>query len=938
MAEQSFPFENIDTTESQFSQWARNFQSTGIKGSPTGTEVKVSAAGTDLNISVAAGQAFIRGHYYINTSSKTLAVTSAGINTRIDIVVVELDPVANTIITKIVEGTAVSSDPVAPTLTQTDTGTFQLPIAQITIPNSTLAITNEMITDLRTFMSHDIGLWTSTTRPANPTSQQTLGFNTTINQHEYWNGTDWVEFTPTDSVRVSDYVATGDILVAAGASNPERLPIGANNEVLASNGTTAYWRAIPSAARSTKFVGKTDKSFANSAGIHSVSRVLADGSTDGGSLYLNNTEIVSGTAADPVLTTLPANSRAEYYPPLVNQTMGIGTTANLYAVASNGSNAYVAATSNNGTSYSSAAYSTDGLTWQDINTLKIGASASFDRVATNGTIFVGGFSNGTVRTSTDGKTWGSPITLGSTAIYGIFYANSQFVAHDSAGVVYTSTNGTTWTSYTVTTWTGGHYAQYPGAYGTLGWCFASYNPQYILYSNAAGTTWTYKNVTSNTSSNTAGVMFGNGIYVLHGGTGTTPYLWTATDPNGTWTSRTTGITSNQVYYGAFGNGIFVIMSNNGQTRTSTDGITWTSRTTGIVTPNSSLNFNNGKFNILANDATGILKNVSSTDGITWTSASTGINWNGPGAIPSSPARTKSAYANGVHILAAETTTPYISPDYTYWSKLGTWMDPVSNASAASYYVTYDNGKFVLATGYNNQGYTLQYSTDGLYWTIGYSSAGATGTMAMYTVSYSETIGYIACGSTNSTQTNAIMISGDGISWTGITPPSAIIFQAAAYGAGKYLVGGAGLVNSTNGLTWGVITSPTVSTIRKLLYRDSQFVLAAADGTIFVSTDTITWTQKPNAPTSIPGIPCSFTYVNGAYAYNNGLVGYVSTDLISWRKINRPVTIGSGSSVISIGGKNVYYGSGTSNLISKDSATPLDMYMQTVNYGNPTELV
>lgn len=225
MAEQSFPFENIDTTETQFSQWASNFQDTGVQGSPTGTELKVTAEGSTLSVLVDVGQAFIRGHYYINTEAIELSIASAGLDTRIDYVVVELDPEANTIAAKVIQGTAVASDPVAPTLTQSATEVYQLPIAQITIPNSTLAITNEMITDVRTFMSNRVGIWTTATRPVNPIENQTLGFNTTIGAHEMWNGTAWVGF--------ADPISTqGDLIVGGVSGAPERLPIGADDQVL----------------------------------------------------------------------------------------------------------------------------------------------------------------------------------------------------------------------------------------------------------------------------------------------------------------------------------------------------------------------------------------------------------------------------------------------------------------------------------------------------------------------------------------------------------------------------------------------------------------------------------------------------------------------------------------------------------------------------------
>ena len=225
MAEQSFPFENIDTTESQFSEWATNFQETGVQGSPTGTELGITVTGSDLNLTIAAGQAFIRGHYYINTSDLVLPVTSAGVNTRIDIVVVELDPEANTIVTKLVQGEAVSADPVAPTLTQSATGIYQLPIATLTIPNSTVVITAGMLLDTRTFMGNRIGIWTTATRPTDPTAYQTLGYNTTIESHESWNGTDWVGFF--------DPITTeGDLVVGDGTGQASRLGVGTDDQVL----------------------------------------------------------------------------------------------------------------------------------------------------------------------------------------------------------------------------------------------------------------------------------------------------------------------------------------------------------------------------------------------------------------------------------------------------------------------------------------------------------------------------------------------------------------------------------------------------------------------------------------------------------------------------------------------------------------------------------
>ena len=275
MAEQSFPFENIDTTESQFSEWATNFQETGVQGSPTGTELGITVTGSDLNLTVASGQAFIRGHYYINTSDLVIAVPTAGVNTRIDIVVVELDPEANTIVTKIVLGEAVSADPVAPTLTQSATGIYQLPIATLTIPTSTVVITTGMLVDTRTFMGNRIGIWTTATRPANPTAYQTLGYNTTIEAHESWNGTAWVGFF--------DPISTeGDLVVGDGTGQASRLGVGANDQVLTVVSGVPAWADGPSGGFSTVETLTSSGTFTVPDGISTLAVYVAGGGGGGG--------------------------------------------------------------------------------------------------------------------------------------------------------------------------------------------------------------------------------------------------------------------------------------------------------------------------------------------------------------------------------------------------------------------------------------------------------------------------------------------------------------------------------------------------------------------------------------------------------------------------------------------------------------------------------
>jgi hypothetical protein len=182
MAQSSFPFEGIDTTETQFSQWARHFNS-GVNDVPTGTALEVSA-GTGLAVDVEAGQAMVRGHYYVSTATESLALATAdATNDRIDLVVLKLDPVANSIVLSVKTGTPAGS-PSAPALVQTDAGIYEQPLAEVLVP-ATAGVPGT-ITDAREFMGTRLGSWTTTGRPT-PAGRVLFGFNTTTGSIEFYN-------------------------------------------------------------------------------------------------------------------------------------------------------------------------------------------------------------------------------------------------------------------------------------------------------------------------------------------------------------------------------------------------------------------------------------------------------------------------------------------------------------------------------------------------------------------------------------------------------------------------------------------------------------------------------------------------------------------------------------------------------------------------------
>jgi len=548
MAEQSFPFENIDTTESQFSEWATNFQETGVQGSPTGTELGITVTGSDLNLTIAAGQAFIRGHYYINTSDLVLAVTSAGVNTRIDIVVVELDPEANTIVTKIVSGEAVAADPVAPTLTQSATGIYQLPISTLTIPTSTVAITAEMLVDTRTFMGNRIGIWTTATRPANPTAYQTLGYNTTIGSHESWNGIAWVGFF--------DPITTeGDLVVGDATGQASRLAVGENDKVLkvvdgapawADGGGGNYYN-ITAAGTYTVSLAAGLYGYASTAPV-----------TVGG-VYLSNQGLENYAST---ITSIQAVIDSTTW---TTRTSGFGATAIRGVTYGDGLYVAVGETGKLTTS-------PDGTTWTT-RTSGFGTSNILG-VTYGDELYVAVGDSGTMTTSTDGTTWTTRASgFGTSEISGVTYGDGLYVAVGSSGTLTTSTDGTTWTARTSGF---GTTAIRGVTYG--GGLYVAVGDSGKLTTSPDGITWTTRTSGFGTT-RIWGVTYGDGLYVAVGETGKL-----TTSPDGiTWTTRTSGFGTTTIRGVTYGGGLYVAVGETGILTTSTDGITWTTRTSGFGT-------------------------------------------------------------------------------------------------------------------------------------------------------------------------------------------------------------------------------------------------------------------------------------------------------------------------------------------------------------------
>ena len=167
MAQTSWPFENIDTSETQFSLWARNIGEGVIEGA--GLELATTADGSGMNVKVSSGRALVRGHYYDSTTQETLAIAASDPSLdRLDAVVLRLNPTTNAILLTIITGTPDAS-PSLPALTQTEGGIYDFLIASVLVPAAAVVISSGDVSDERTMFEP----WTGSVTISQVTGLQT---------------------------------------------------------------------------------------------------------------------------------------------------------------------------------------------------------------------------------------------------------------------------------------------------------------------------------------------------------------------------------------------------------------------------------------------------------------------------------------------------------------------------------------------------------------------------------------------------------------------------------------------------------------------------------------------------------------------------------------------------------------------------------------------
>ena len=214
------------------------------------------------------------------------------------------------------------------------------------------------------------------------------------------------------------------------------------------------------------------------------------------------------------------------------------------------------------------ATSPDGITW---TTRTIPGGGDIRAVTYGNGLFVAvGYFTQNAYTSPDGITWTTRTIPGGTWT-AVIYGNALFVAFASNSVCATSPDGITWTTRTIPT------GDFRGiAYGN-GLFVAVANNANLTITSPDGITWTNRGTFTSSSNYMVALVFANNLFVGAGGAAGAGFY---TSPDGiTWTVRTIS-TSNGIFSAstgtsiAYGNGLFIAISQSSIYATSLDGITW----------------------------------------------------------------------------------------------------------------------------------------------------------------------------------------------------------------------------------------------------------------------------------------------------------------------------------------------------------------------------
>ncbi|MFE4919018.1 hypothetical protein [Streptomyces sp. NPDC056661] len=187
MTQSSFPFGSSQiATEDQWSSMFRMAQVDGVFAtSENGTNLKVTASNAST-VALAAGEAWVQGTYYSNSASLNVSVptNSGGGSARNDLIVLRRDPSADT--TTVQYKTGGTS---FPTLTQTLNGTWEIPLAKVTVAAGASVVPPAGVVDVRDFVGRPAVLLGPNSMRAPTRGQLAIrnGANVVVGDGTAWN-------------------------------------------------------------------------------------------------------------------------------------------------------------------------------------------------------------------------------------------------------------------------------------------------------------------------------------------------------------------------------------------------------------------------------------------------------------------------------------------------------------------------------------------------------------------------------------------------------------------------------------------------------------------------------------------------------------------------------------------------------------------------------
>lgn len=325
---------------------------------------------------------------------------------------------------------------------------------------------------------------------------------------------------------------------------------------------------------------------------------------------------------------------------------------------------------------------------------------------------------------------------------------------------------------------------------------------------------------------------------------------------------------------AYGNGYFLApMMYSSTWAKSTDMLNWDTVNAPEYKDFSRAVFVNGRFFIYPEYTD---KFYTSSDGLTWTSIS--VDYAGYLDV---------VHGSGVYILYSTHDRYYVSTDGLNWSRIS--LPSVNYFGDYAEDIIYDHGKFLVL--YSN-GKTY-YSENGYDWTLSSMLKDQVPTVFNYEQIAFGNDKYIAVSP------YGVVDSTDGLSWGAVSNPFTNPNQSGVmitYGNGKFIAGCAyygQVYSSTDGLVWDSHTLPMGGKPWKnLRYIGNKFVITAMYENVYsTSTDGITWT-----PQEVIGALPGQNYYTPFYG-NGKFIAYkadwqaqkivYSTDATSWQYATNP---------------------------------------------------